>query len=278
MRPARIISIVAGILIPACSAWANYVEFSEATDTISVAGNTVLPTQNQVTYEAIIEPTSIDYASSTSADQSGVIYEATEYGAEDEHFYIGSTDDLGAYAFPVNYPHELIGGTVPLNSWVDVAYVYNGSEESLYLDGNLLASRPAAITLGPPYPQNGDLSYSNDGGTVTIGAIYRDGGVVPPFIGNILSLRISDVARYSGDSYTPSMSDFTDDSSTILLYDFDHLPPGSTTIQDLSGNGHTGAFGVGFVGATSPSIVDVPEPSSTVALLVLLPFIGLRRV
>ncbi len=134
--------------------------------------------------------------------------------------------------------------------------------------------RAAKITLGLPYPQNGDLSVGS-GSAVSIGAADL-GGIVPAFIGSIQSLRISDVGRYSGDSYAASMSDFTDDPSTILLYDFDRLSPGATSIPDLSGNGHTGTFGVGFAAHTSPTIVVVPEPSC-IGLLVLLPLISSRR-
>ena len=271
MKFAAILCAIAGVLIPIHSASATYLQFSNPTDTISVAGNTVLPNQNQVTYEAIIDPTSTAYAPSSSSNPSGEIYNAWDYGLEDEHFWIDSTKTLGAYAFPINWPNSLTGGTVPLNNWLDVAYVYDGTQERLYIDGTLVASRPAQITLtGGPWPTNGDLSY-NASGIVSIGAMNRDGGIDPAFIGDIQSLRISNAARYSGNSYSPSTTDFANDSSTILLYDFDQLSLGDTTIPDLSGNNHTGTFGVGFIGATSPTIV-VPEPTSigVIALGLLL--------
>jgi hypothetical protein len=135
--------------------------------------------------------------------------------------------------------------------WYDLAYVYNGSQESVYVDGSLVESRSAG----------GDIGIGGSA-IMSIGAMFRDGGIAPSFIGDIQSLRISEIARYSGDSYSASMSDFTNDPSTLLLYNFDQLTPGSTTIDDLSGNDHTGTFGVGFAGATSPTIV-VPEPASS---------------
>jgi len=268
-------------LIGAVICWAGPlpadVQFSNPTDTISVAGNTVLPNQGQVTYEAIIDPISTDYPPTTSQDQLGEIYTAWQYGAEDEHFFIGSDASLGAYTFPVNWPSppQLVGGTFTFNTWYDIAYVYDGSEERLYIDGSLVASRPASPN---PYwnATNGDIGYGT-GSIVAIGAVDRDGGVASGFLGDIQTLRISDVARYFGNSYTPSMSDFTDDSSTILLYDFDQLSPGATSIDDLSGNGHTGTFGIGFDGATSPVVV-VPEPASIGVIgLVGFGILGCRR-
>src|ERR1700677_1850173 len=150
MKIIRTVCLIVGIVIPAYTASANYLQFSTPTDTISVPGNTVLPNENQVTYEAIIDP--------TSTDQPSEVFSAWEYGAEDEHLCIDSNGSLFAYAFPINWQNNLEGGAVPLNTWVDVAYVYDGTGERLYINGNLVASRAAQITLlGGPWPTNGDL-------------------------------------------------------------------------------------------------------------------------
>jgi hypothetical protein len=175
MKLTGILCAIAGVLILTCSAWANYVQFQNPTDTISVAGNTVFANENQVTYEAIIEPTSVSFG---SAGQ-GAIYSAWEYGAEDSHMFLDNNDTLSAYSFPIDWPNPLEGGTVPLNSWLDVAYVYGGGDESLYIDGNLVASKPAAVTLSGEYggvvwPTNGDLSVGS-GSVVNIGAADDDG-------------------------------------------------------------------------------------------------------
>jgi hypothetical protein len=141
-------------------------------------------------------------------------------------------------------------GNLTTSVWYDLAYVFNGSQENIYVDGNLVGSQSAG----------GEIGIGTDN-LMAIGAMFRDGGTAPSFIGDIESLRISDVARYSSDSYPASMSDFADDPSTLLLYDFDRLSPDSSSIPDLSGNGHDGVFGVGFDGATSPVVV-VPESST----------------
>jgi hypothetical protein len=276
MKFAGLVCAIVGIVAPICCASASYVQFSKSTDSISVAGNTVLPNEGQVTYEAIIQPTS--YSTSTSTGESE-IYGAWEYGEEDEHFRIDSSGNMEAYAFPVNWPNPLIGGSITLNTWLDLAYVYDGSQERLYINGNLVGSRAAAVTLsggygGVTWPTNGDLSLGS-GSIVSIGAMDRGGDLDPAFVGNIKSLRISSVGRYSGTSYAAPMGDFADDSSTVLLYDFDQLAPGSSIVPDISGNGHAGTLGAGFSGATSPSIIVVPEPSY-IGLLGLFPLLSYR--
>ncbi|NQU20164.1 MAG: PEP-CTERM sorting domain-containing protein [Candidatus Nealsonbacteria bacterium] len=76
---------------------------------------------------------------------------------------------------------------------------------------------------------------------------------------------MSDSARYSGISFTPPTGDLTSDANTQLLYNFND-PPGSTTVLDESPFGRTGTLGVGFGGATSPTLV--PEPFTLILLTI----------
>jgi hypothetical protein len=249
--------VIAGILSLSTFAHAAYVQFSNPTDTLSVAGNTVLT--DQATYEAIVSLNSTSYPgdyvdTAGPATPTGNIFTCWQGDYEDERLGIGNGGTVAAYSYPVNFGSLFYAGSLTTGVWYDLAYVYDGSQERIYVDGSLVGSRSASGDIG-----------SGSSNIMSIGAMFRDGGTSPSFIGDILSLRISDDARYSGSSYSASMSDFTDDPDTLLLYDFDQLSAGSTTIDDLSGNDHTGTFGVGFVGATSPTVV-VPEPS-TVALL-----------
>lgn len=239
------------ILMALLSLWAARVcsaalLYSNTNDTISVAGNTVLG--NQATYEAIVEFNALTYTGAGG----GEIYNAWQFAAEDENFTIRNGGIAGGYAYPVGYPNILQGGTLTTDIWYDLAYVYDGAQVRLYINGNLVASMAGSGSIG-----------SGSGAIATVGAIDRppDGGVLPSFLGEIQSLRISDVARYSGSSYTPTLGDFSDDTSTELLYDFDNAPVGNT-IPDLSGNGHAGTLGVGFTGAMSPTFVAIPEPAS----------------
>ena len=162
--------------------------------------------------------------------------------------------------------------SVAIDKWHDIAYVYDGSQQRVYLDGKILVSSAAGGNVG-----NGD-------GQGFIGAIYRDGGIHPGIVGYLANLRISDTCRYYGNSYMPPIGDLTSDASTQLLYNFNE-PAGSTTVYDESPLGRTGSLGVGFAGATSPVFVPdpiaVPEPSTFALLgtatLGLLGFLWRRR-
>ena len=220
----------------------QFTSFTRSTDTISLLGNVTFA--NQATYEATVLLTSTFYVTGESE-----IWDSWQRAVQDTHFRIEDGGTLSAYAFPVNFPNEFSAGALVTGVWYDLAYVYDGSQERLYVDGDLLASRPGSgnIGIGP-------------GNIMTVGAIFRDGGIDPSFQGDIKSLRVSNIARYSGNSYTPTFGDFTSDPSTLLLYDFDKVPTGSTIISDLSGHGHTGTAGTGFTGATSPTFGVVLLP------------------
>jgi hypothetical protein len=208
----------------------NYAYFSRPTDTISVAG--VIPLGNAVTFEARV------WITGTASEGTGVIFNEWAYGQDDKQF--GATATLiGANVFPLpfadNPSHADTTGRLH-----DVVYEYDGAQESLYFDGHLVASQAVSGNI------------ANDPNAIsTVGAIFRDNIISPSFLGYIDTLRISDIARYSGNSYVPLAGDLKSDSHTQLLYNFDE-PAGSTTIPDLSGHGHTGTLGVGFQGATSP--------------------------
>jgi hypothetical protein len=235
-------------------AHAGYVQFSNSTDTISVTGN--IDVSNQATYEALVSLNSTSYPGNYvnidgPTNDAGNIFTSWQVDYEDQRLGIGNGGTVFVYSYPMNfYGDGFAAGSMTTGLWYDIAYVFNGNQENIYVDGSLVGSRSARGDIG--------IGTSN---LMSIGAMFRDGGTAPSFLGDIENLRVSDVARYSGNSYTASMSDFADDSSTLLLYDFDQLSAGSTSITDLSGNGHDGTFGVGFAGATSPTVVVVPEPT-----------------
>jgi len=91
-----------------------------------------------------------------------------------------------------------------------------------------------------------------------VGAAWR-----PPemprkgIVGYLDTLRVSRVARYSGERFDPPAGKLASDADTLLLYNFTETP-GGIAVPDESGNGRTGLLGVGFKGATSPEFV--PDP------------------
>ncbi len=94
--------------------------------------------------------------------------------------------------------------------WTHIAGVYDGAEVRLYIDGSLAARAPASGSRTTnPLP-------------LVIGAdVDRRGQPMSFFQGQIDAVRLSGVARYSGDSFDPARG-WTDDPDTVLLHDMDH--------------------------------------------------------
>jgi hypothetical protein len=231
---------------------AGHAEFALSTDTINIAQG-FGSVGSAITFEAVVRPTS-----------GGQIYNTWFAFVEDKQF--GLTTPLGAYAYQ---PLNLAGGTIISSStttsagnWHHLAYVYDGSEERLYIDGVLGGSRPDTGSV------TGSLTPIQN----AIGATFRNPTLYGSFIGGIDSFRISNTARYTS-TFVPTIGDLPADGATLLLYNFNEAP-GSTTIADGSGNGHVGTLGQGFDGATSPTLV--PEPAS-LALLACGGMLLLRR-
>jgi hypothetical protein len=243
--------------------------FSHGTDTIAIAGNT--PQSTACTYETVVELNSTSYTGGWGSGGnvyvgSGLIFNTWQDNLEDEVLTVLNGGAALGGAYPLTWPQGVHGPTnLQTGQWYDLAYVYDGSQERIYVDGMLAGSVSAS----------GGIS-SGSGAIGTVGALEGDGFLNPSFLGEIQSLRISNTARYSGSSYSATLGDFSDDASTQLLYDFDTAPVGGK-IQDLSGNGHTGTLGAGFSGATSPTFITVPEPSSMMLIGFVLGMCAQRR-
>ena len=114
-----------------------------------------------------------------------------------------------------------------------VAFVSDGTQARLYLDGKLVGAAAAAGKIG------------KGNGVPTIGAIWR-----PPetprgsFIGNLHWLRVSNVARYTGSSFERLAGEPEPDANTLLLY------------PDMV-NRDAEILGGGFSGATKPELKNI---------------------
>ncbi|MEZ6094843.1 MAG: LamG-like jellyroll fold domain-containing protein [Pirellulaceae bacterium] len=236
------------LLVPT-PAYGDIVVFDETTDTISIDA---FPNMgNAATIECVIK-------FDPSSSGIGMIYNQWRSFQEDKQLkFDPATNQISGY---LNIGSPVFGGgPVGLNEWRHLAYVYDGSEERLYVDGQLVASQSSS----------GDIPDGTSNRRTVIGAIDRS--VAPPdpfvntFIGEMDSLRISSVARYSGAAFSPHRGDFSLDSNALLIFNFTETP-GSNSVTDLV-SGAIGTFGVGFDGATSPLIVSsVPEPNSAFVL------------
>lgn len=244
MRLCLTLRVVLAVSMLSQSANAQYALFDEGTDTIRVEGHTVLGTQ--ATYEARFQ----------LQGSGGRMFNEWQDGQEDKDLHV-TQDEFWAFSFPVNKSNGALTAstTITPNQWHHIAYVYDGSEERLYLDGQLQTLRASS----------GDI-WDSTGSTASIGAFLRE-GLRTSFIGLLDTFRISDAALYSGVSFAPPAGDLSPGASTQLLYNFNE-PHGSLSITDLSPNAVVGTFGVGFTGATSPTLV--PEPTGAVLMAVVL--------
>ena len=206
------------------------VTFIRNTDTIQVLGNTVIASTMTIEARVAVQP-----------EVSGYFFEEQMNAQEDKGMAVYATG-LGGGAwrgtsytgFPVNF-------TWTLCEWTHVAFVVEGNEERIYVDGALIDSRTVSDTI-----QNSAQSAMSVGAFLPI-----FGGLRYAMRGSIDWLRVSSVARYSGSSATPPSSEPASDAATLLLYHFNETT-GSTTVIDQGPNGWNGTLGVGFAGATSP--------------------------
>jgi hypothetical protein len=218
--------------------------FDAITDTIRIAGQTVLGTSATFEARVLLEP-----------GGGGSIYFEQVSGSEDKRLALDETGPAGiGFTLPSNQTAFLAPVTVSTGVFHHVAFVRDGSQERLYLDGSLVGSRTVS----------GDIDDSSNT-TPAVGAQFFDATNImsSSFIGQIDTLRISNVARYSGSSFSAPAGDLATDAGTLILYNFNAADLNGNQLADLSGNGNTGILGVGFTGATAPEITAaVPEPGT----------------
>ncbi|GMU82633.1 MAG: hypothetical protein AMXMBFR47_25040 [Planctomycetota bacterium] len=107
----------------------------------------------------------------------------------------------GSYAEVKGEPRSLSAG-----AWHHIAGVYDGAQVRLYVDGRLVKS----------LDRKGERKTNKL--PLTIGAdVTREGGATSFFDGAIDAVRLSDVARYSGERFTPARRLPTDDDAVLLL-------------------------------------------------------------
>jgi hypothetical protein len=112
---------------------------------------------------------------------------------------------------------------------------------AVYLDGS-------RIGLGTGL--NFNPGIGNSASPLYIGAYAG----VNPFHGWIDEVRLSDVVRYSGTSYSVPTAPFVSDANTRALWHFDE-PAGSTSFGDSSANGNTlTGFNGAQTGNPSPAV------------------------
>jgi hypothetical protein len=207
--------------------------FFQDTDTVAIAGDMDLGTD--CTFEV--------WVSIASLTEFGRFWGEWEAAASDKYLGV-APGEIRAYVFPSSPTNPFPGPVgISLNEWHHVAYVKQGTEERLYMDGDLVASRSCGASIG-----------NAASAAMWLGAFFRDGSIHKSFIGQMKSVRISSFARYVGAHYSEPSPDMISDPGTELHYTFSDPVIGGT-VFDRSGNGHTGTLGAGFAGATAPVVL-----------------------
>jgi hypothetical protein len=214
----------------------NALHFRAESDTVKISNSTALDTT--VTIEAVVK---LDKAQAKVPDpqqpfQNIFVEDWVGQGSSGQVNFGVTTSGLMGFAAP-NYLGDFMTlKEMPIsqNEWHHAAYVIDSTSERLYLDGNLVASRPS---------QNQNIWDSTTSSYLGYG-----------WLGYLSSLRISKVARYTGQSYVKPGLKLTSDDSTLLLYNFDSVT--GDTVHDESGNGRHGTLG----GSTPRAVAPVTRP------------------
>lgn len=133
----------------------------------------------------------------------------------------------GRPSFSVHLDGAYVAARAPevvleVGRWHHVAGVYDGQSVSLYVDGQLVANK------------SGSGKRDTNALPLIIGAdVNRNGFPSDPFYGMIDEVRLSDIARYEGDHFTPRRWNPTDER-TVLLYHMDGTI--GPWMYDASGN------------------------------------------
>lgn len=215
----------------------NALHFQAESDTVKISSSTTLDTT--VTIEAIVK---LDKFQTKVPDplqpfQNIFVEDWVGQGSMGQVNFGVTTSGLMGFAAP-NYLGDFMTlkeMAVSQNEWHHAAYVIDSTTERLYLDGNLVASRPS---------QNQNIWESTTSSYLGYG-----------WLGYLSSFRISKVARYTGQSYVKPGLKLTTDESTLLLYNFDSVT--GDTVYDESGNGRHGTLG----GSTPRAVAPVTRPA-----------------
>jgi len=203
--------------------------FRSATDIVNIPGVTQLDTQ--FTVEAVVLLDQEQEIRQFYFEQWGGV------GRPGDKQFGATSSGFKGYAYPNNmgniWRHSRV---LPLGIWHHVAYVMDQTSERFYLNGHLAASRPST---------NRNVEES------TTFCRLGDG-----WLGHISSFRISNTARYSGDSYQVPGFKMHNDSDTILLFNFTNTI--NNIVQDESSSNRDGVLGQGRPDATSPVLVFLP--------------------
>jgi len=231
---------------------------------VAVADSAGMNPSTAFTLEAWIFPTSFHMLGNVDDSYQTIILKWAQRDDQRSYLLDIYQDQLELAISTTGRPQDTPGvysnTRLTLNRWTHVAGVYDGIEFRVYIDG----VKDTATAPQPVGAFHGQASVS----------IAGFGGTYERFHGGIDEVRISDIARYSGDFAIPK-AEFSPDSHTMLLM---HMNEGSGTATENFGLvGGDGTLDVSSGWGVGAPII--PEPA-TLALLALggLALLGRRRV
>jgi hypothetical protein len=132
--------------------------------------------------------------------------------------------------------------TTPLNSWVHLAFVRSGTDVSLYVNGNRLAT------------------VTNSNPVVADNAVFGgiDWNAAFGLVGYYSNVRYSNSARYTGTTITVPTAPFVSDVNTLVL------TAQSNRFLNIGSGGGTATINLASVQAFEPFAPDIPYSASVV--------------
>jgi len=162
----------------------------------------------------------------------------------------GGAIDVWSWGGAVNISTTGLFNPTP-ETWLHIAYTWNGTTHSIYADGNLITTSTTAVTSG------------------VLSAIYIN-GFPTGGLSEVSSTFVDDVAYYSNEltaaevSTVYMMRGYRDSifDGLIARYCFNELPPGSnvTSVVDYSGNNNLLTLtGTGTSPVYVAGVIDLDE-------------------
>jgi hypothetical protein len=140
--------------------------------------------------------------------------------------------------------------TVPVNTWTHVAVTYDGTRSNIYVSSNIVGT--ANISTNASGSQAYVPTYGLHFGYNSVAGNYLNG--------NLADVRVSNVARYTGTTYSVPSQPFSTDANTLLL--LKSLGGQVGTTLEVQGRGLNSVS----LGATRTTNAYPPAPMSSYLL------------
>jgi len=196
-------------------------DFDGYNDYVSLGDSTSLHSTGQISIETWIYP---EICSSYYCDEGVIVGRINGYLRS--RMYLDTDNGLlRSYIYGTSYPRSLTGPEIKFNAWNHIVYVYDGTNQYWYLNGNQETSNSRSDTLytGSYSPRVGDGYYSDE-----------------QFKGKIDEVRIYSRALSPTEIAEHFNGTYNDESDLRGLWHFDE--GSGNSVSDSSNNGNNGTI------------------------------------